>query len=87
MIAFGNIAIHTAKGGKRLGPVGDFVRILSDLPKRMRQLRNADNDLRIHDDHHVRDRFGCGFSHPAGSRPDVRGKCCSAIPWCARMAA
>lgn len=68
-ILFANVAIHTFKGGKRLGAVGDAVLTLSELPKLVRLMRNADNYLRIQHDHHQFEKLGFTFNYPPDTRP------------------
>lgn len=50
MIAFGNVAIHTFKGGTKAGQVGEVVLTLSNLPSLIKRLNNADSYLRVRDD-------------------------------------
>lgn len=68
-VVFANIAIHTYKGGKRLGAVGDAVLTLSNLPELVRRMRNADNYLRIKNGHHHFDKLGFTFNYPPNTRP------------------
>lgn len=70
MVAFGNIAIHVYKGGKKAGAVGDAVLALSSVPSLVDRMQNGDRYLRIRPKR-FDDRAGFAFSYPPGSRPDA----------------
>ncbi len=70
MIAFGNIAIHAYKGGRRAGALGDAVLAMSNVPDLIERAQNGDRYLRIRLKR-FDDRAGFSFSYPPGSRPDA----------------
>lgn len=69
-IAFGNIAIHTFKGGKKAGALGDAVLALSDIPAFVDKLDAANGYLRVSQPVH-KGKAGFGFSYAPGTRPDA----------------
>jgi hypothetical protein len=69
-VGFANLAVHVAKGGKRLGAASDAISLISDFPKLIRRMRNADNYLRIQNDHHHFDKLGFTFNYPPNTRPN-----------------
>jgi len=70
-IAFGNIAIHAFKGGKKAGVVGDAVLTMSTIPDLIKRANNADSYLRIPNDRHNFKAGGFTFNYAAGTRPDA----------------
>ena len=70
MVIFGNIAIHTYKGGTRAGRLGDGILFLSNLPELYRRLTNTDTYLRVKPDPFPGEG-GYSFSYGAGTRPDA----------------
>ena len=69
-IVFGNIAIHTYKGGTRAGAIGDVVLTISNIPDLAKRATNADTYLRISPDPFP-GKDGFGFSYEAGTRTEA----------------
>lgn len=69
-IVFANIAIHTSKGGRMAGKLGQVVLVVSDLPGLVQKMRYADQYLRINEPLHE-GRAGFDFRDPPGTRPDA----------------
>lgn len=70
MVAFGNIAVHAYKGGRKAGAVGDAVLALSTIPALIDRIQNGDRYLRIRLKR-FDDRAGFTFAYPPGSRPEA----------------
>ena len=70
MVAFGNIAIHAYKGGKKAGVLGDAAMALSTIPEFLQRFQNATDYLRISVPAH-QGKAGFAFNYAAGSRPDA----------------
>lgn len=70
MVAFGNIAVHTSKGGTKAGPIGEAVLAIANIPEVVKDVRNAMYYLRI-GHQRFEGRSGFDFSYETGSRPDA----------------
>lgn len=69
LIAFGNVVVHTVKGGNKAGAIGDAAVAVSDIPAFLRRM-NRDSYLKIPPHVHP-DKGGFVFNYAPGTRPDA----------------
>ncbi len=70
MIAFSNIAVHTAQGGRKAGAVGDAIFAVSNIPKFLNRLSSAERYLKI-TNQRFDGRTGFAFTYAPGNRPQA----------------
>ena len=69
LVGFGNVVVHTLKGGTKAGFVGDAAVAVSDIPGFLRTL-DRDSYLKVPAHRHA-DKNGFVFNYAPGSRPDL----------------
>ncbi|WP_193143322.1 MULTISPECIES: arylsulfotransferase family protein [unclassified Meridianimarinicoccus] len=69
-IAFSNIAVHTAQGGRKAGVAGDMIFAVSNIPKFLNSLVSAERYLKI-SNRRFEGRSGFTFAYPPGIRVDA----------------
>ncbi len=69
MIAFGNIVVHTMKGGTKAGELGETAVAVSDIPGLLRRM-DENQYLMVPEQVH-RGKSGFNFNYEAGARPDA----------------
>ena len=69
LVAFGNVVVHTVKGGERAGVIGEAAVAVSDIPEFLRRM-NRNSYLMVPEHVHL-GKSGFTFNYAPGSRPDA----------------
>ena len=69
LVAFGNVVVHTVKGGERAGVIGEAAVAVSDIPEFLRRM-NRNSYLMVPEHVHL-GKSGFTFNYAPGTRPDA----------------